>query len=395
MTSSHSTNPIDHLPVFIGAVLLSGVGNLMYEIASQFSYMMGTAYGYSEGGQGDFTACFFVGYTLIPITMIFWIRRVNWRLIGTTASLVAGAGFLALNFVHGYLSILAAMFTAGIGLGASYALTLTVFGDSDNPDRGYGIKFFFDVLPGASMNFLIPIIYASFGFHGVSTTMIGWCLLGAGSSLLLPAGGSKSQASINAPFRWREERLALFACFSCFVLLLGVMALWAFLGQIGTYKGFSITTLGPMLALGSVLNASGALIAAGLGQRFGRLAPVVVTIAINIAMLFVLGATTSFAAYATGSLVFCLTNNYTLAYAMGMVASLDKHGRFIPFTSACFSAGAIFGPLIAGHLLERFGLAQMLALPALAWLVSIAVFTYCYRVESSSGRQVFVGDHAS
>jgi predicted MFS family arabinose efflux permease len=395
MNERRSTNPVDHLRVFIGAVLLSGVGNLMYEIASQFSFMMGTAYGYSEGSQGDFTACFFVGYTLIPITMIFWIRRVNWRSIGTTASLFAGVGFLTLNFVHSYAGILVAMFTAGIGLGASYALTLTVFGDSDDPDRGYGIKFFFDVLPGAAMNLLVPIIYKSFGFHGVSTAMVGWCLLGAGSSLLLPARGAKSQTSINAPFHWGEERLAILACFGCFVLLLGVMALWAFLGQIGTYKGFSITTLGPMLAVGSVLNASGALIAAGLGQRFGRLAPVVVTIAINIVMLWLLGSTTSFAAYATGSLIFCLTNNYTLAYAMGIVASLDRHGRFIPFTSACFSTGAIFGPLFAGHLLERFGLAQMLLLPALAWLCALAVFTYCYRTEPRGGRPVLAGNHVS
>jgi hypothetical protein len=381
MRATSSKNPVDHLPVFVGAVLLSGVGNLMYEIASQFSYMMGTTYGYGEGSQGDFTAAFFTGYTLVAVSMVFWIRRVNWRLIALGASLLSGISFLLLILLHGYAEIFCTMFCAGVGLGANYALTLTVFGDSDNPERGYGIKFFFDVLPGMAMNLLMPSIFATQGFRGIAVAMILWCALGAGSAALLPSQGSKRRSQTMARFSLRSEGLALLACLSCFMLLIGVMALWAFLGQIGAYKGFPIKSLGTMLAAGSALNAAGALVAAGLGNRFGRLAPVAVTIAMNIVMLVLIGVTTSFVPYAIGALVFCLTNNYTLAYTMGMVANFDQQGRFVPFASACFSAGAIFGPLLAGHILEQRGLGAMLALPAIAWLAALYAFYICCRLD--------------
>jgi hypothetical protein len=383
--AGHTSNPVDRLPVFIGAVILSGIGNLMYEISSQFSYMLGSSYGFSEGNQGDFIAAFFTGYTLIPVTMMFWIRRVDWRAIGFYASVTAAIGFFGLMFARSYLAILQCMFVAGIGMGASYALTLTVFGDSENPARGYGIKFFFDVVPGAAMNFLLPVIFRSFGFAGVASAVMGYALLGAASSWLLPGKGSKSATALAAPFSWRSERLAIIACFSCFLLIMGVMALWAFLGQIGDYKGFPASSLGSMLALGSLLNASGALLAAWLGNRAGRLAPVAVTLSLNTVMLVVLGASTGFGGFAIGALVFCLTNNFTLAYTMGMVASVDRHGRLVPFTSACFSAGAIFGPLMAGHLLEDYGLGSMLVLPAVAWLAALLAFAYCHSADSARG----------
>jgi MFS family permease len=388
MKSAHQLkrrNPVDHLPVLVSAVLLSGLGNLMYEISSQFSYMLGKSYGFGEGSQGDFVATFFVGYSLIAVTMVFWVRRVDWRLIAFFSSVATALGFAAHLLVHSYAAILASMFTGGVGMGACYALSLTIFGDSDNPTRAYGVKFFFDVLPGMLFNLFLPSLFAAYGFRGVACSIIGFAGIVAAASVLLPRHGSKDGTKISGGISLRDDGLALLACFSCFVLVLGVMALWAFLGQIGTHKGFPMSSLGAMLALGSALNAGGALVAVAIGNRFGRLAPVAVTIAINIVMLGLIGGTTGFVPFAIGALVFCLTNNYTLAYTMAMVASLDRRGHLIPFASACFSAGAIFGPLLAGHLLESWGLLAMLALPSIAWIAAWVSFAYCYKIDRKAG----------
>ena len=131
MNEGQRRNPVDRLPVFIAAVLLSGLGALMYEISSQFSYMLGTTYGFGEGSQGDFLASFFAGYSLIAITMVFWVRQVDWRVIAAAFSLAGGGGFAAMLIMKQYLLLVAAMFIAGCGLGACYALSLTIFGDTD------------------------------------------------------------------------------------------------------------------------------------------------------------------------------------------------------------------------------------------------------------------------
>jgi MFS family permease len=40
---------------------------------------------------------------------------------------------------------------------------------------------------------------------------------------------------------------------------------------------------------------------------------------------------------------------------MGFVAEVDSTGRIVGIISAALSAGAVVGPLIAGHLLEAYG----------------------------------------
>jgi predicted MFS family arabinose efflux permease len=381
MVTTPQRNPIDRLSVFIGVVLLSGFGDLMYEISSQFSYMLGRSYHYGEGAQGDFIAAFFTGYSLIAVSMVFWVRRVDWRLIAFGSAVAAAVGFSILLTVPAYLPVMACMFVAGVGMGSCYALSLTIFGDSSNPTRAYGVKFFFDVVPGALFNLVFPSLFATYAFHGVIAVIVGFAVLIMATSVLLPRQGTKTGSEVAGGISIKDDGLALVACFSCFVLILGVMALWAFLGQIGVHKGFAMSSLGTMLAVGSALNACGALVAAVVGNRFGQLAPVAVTITLNIGMLVLIGATGGFVPFAIGALVFCLTNNYTLAYTMAMVANIDRRGRLIPFASACFSAGAIFGPALAGHLLESGGVGPMLVLPAVAWLIAWLTFARVYKVD--------------
>jgi hypothetical protein len=380
LPASAARNPIDRLPVFVATVLLSGLGALMYEISSEYSYMLGSTYGFGEGKQGDFVAAFFTGYSLIAVTMVFWVRRVDWRVISALSALTALAGFGAMLFFRQYTLILASMFVAGTGMGAGYALSLTIFGDSNDPARAFGLKFFFDVLPGVTFNLVMPSIFQTYGFAGIVRAIVTFCVIVAVVSPLLPARGSKQIAQTTGCISIKQDGLALIACLSSFVLLLGVMALWGFLGQIGAMKGISMKLLGPMLAAGSAVNDVGALLAAWLGNRFGRLAPVAVTISINVLMLVVIGASQGFVAFAIGALVFCFTNNYTTAYTMALIADIDLRGRLIPFASACFSAGAIFGPLISGHLLETYGLTAMLTLPAVAWIAAWMTFGWCHRV---------------
>src|SRR5258708_23557898 len=144
---SKRSSPVDTLPVFVGAVVLSGLGALMYEIASQYSYMFGASYGFNEGTQGDFVAAFFTGFSLIAVTMVFWVRRVDWRLISAFSAAAGALGFASMLVLHHYWFAILGMVIAGAGLGSCDAFSLTLFGDSDNPARAFGIKFFFDVVP--------------------------------------------------------------------------------------------------------------------------------------------------------------------------------------------------------------------------------------------------------
>jgi MFS transporter, DHA1 family, inner membrane transport protein len=374
--SHRDRNTIDRIHVFLAGGILSGFAAVMWEISSQFSYMLGLTQGFGESAQGDFLAAFFTGFTLISVSMVFWIRRFNWRVVGLVGCSVALTSFLALQFVHSYWGIVATLLVAGLGMGSNYTLSLTLFSDSSQVDRAFGFKFFCDVVPGIVMNFFLP---AMFAFGGIAAVL--WALAGCNgisgiASAFLPQHGARATSAVVNPLKKPGVTLPILACLACFIQIVGVMALWSFLGQIGASKGFPISTLGKMFSTGSALGGVGALVATWIGNRLGRITPVVTTIAANLVVLFVLGSTSHFAPFLVGCLVFFVTNNFTSVYVLSSVTAVDKGGAFVPFAAACFCAGSIVGPFLAGRLLERQGLSAMLMLPAVMWGATVALLLY-------------------
>jgi MFS family permease len=122
------------------------------------------------------------------------------------------------------------------------------------------------------------------------------------------------------------------------------------------------------------------LAAAGLGDRYGRGKPLVISMALSIVGVAVLLVGHGIAGYVVGALLAVGLWNFPLAYQMGMIASSDPNGRVSVLMPAALAIGAAFGPTLGGALVSAgHSYTPLYALFALATAASLAAFALVAR----------------
>jgi hypothetical protein len=74
--------------------------------------------------------------------------------------------------------------------------------------------------------------------------------------------------------------------------------------------------------------------------------------------------------------------NYSLAYQLGIAASVDFSGRYVVLMSSALASGAVLGPAVAGFVItgSDFGMVYLMAITA----VTIATLAYVHLARFSA-----------
>jgi len=326
------------LPVFVGA------------LAGTFQF--------SETQLGDLVASYNIAFTLVAISAVLWVRRFNWRATSFVSVGIAAAALMSLMLTSSYSSILLIISLVGLGSGAVYALIMAVLGDSDDPDRAYGLKLGLETLPGAALLFILPALVApKYGFPGVVVCMaISMVLMGL-PSVLLPNKGIKDLASGNSQTSEPQNNVLCYvSLLASLIYLAGLIATWAFVEVLAADKGLPGESIGLILSLGFLIaGGGGGFLAAFISDRFGRLIPFFTAVILNILALFQLSSFEDASGFLVGTWLFMFTINFGLTYTFGLTASLDTKGRLVVLSAATLSLGGTIGALLSGRLIESYG----------------------------------------
>lgn len=377
MNHRTSSNTIDKVSVYIAAGLISGCGALMFNVMPAFVGAMAHSLPFDESELGDIVASFNIGFTAVALLAVFWARQVNWRIAAVLGIIGAVIGLLAISTTSSYPVILMLMGTVGLAMGALYALVMTLLGDSDNPDRAFGLKLGLETIPGAILLFVIPAwIVPVWGLSGTVYVMAAALILLGIASVFLPAHGMKVP---NRPDKIDSAGrgglgLPLLALASSLIFFTGIAATWAFLELLARARDLEQEAIGTVLAVAFVICGLGGFIAAALGDRYGRRLPLVGIVLINCAGLWSLATFSGIDGYTVGTGLFLFSVNFTLAYTFGLTAEVDIKGGLVMLSAACLSIGAIIGPSIAGRLVEIGGFEMMLVFSAGCSLVTLLVY---------------------
>jgi predicted MFS family arabinose efflux permease len=393
-TSAVSTgHPIDRKSVYIAAGLLSGVGALISSTMPMVIGTMATTFSFSESELGDIIAVFNLTFTLIAIASLFFLRRINWKFAAFLGSAVAVASLLAVTLTSSYQSITILFGVMGIGIGGLYALGMVVMGDSENPDRAFGVKLGLEALPSTMLLLVLPVfVIPQYGFTGMAYAMAATCLLIGLFSGALPSRGVKSNtvpstklAPVGSPILKLSSApfaLSLLTLAAGIVFFSGIIATWAFLEIIGTDKGLAADRVGVILALAMISSAVGAFVAAWLGNRFGRNWPLIAIIVVNIVSLIVIWKSASVTSFGVGAILFTFCVNYGLAYFFGLSAEVDISGRFVALSATTLSIGGVIGPALGGRMMESQGFEAVLMFSAVCSILSLALYMIVVRTRS-------------
>jgi hypothetical protein len=314
-----------------------------------------------------------LGYWLAP--------RTRWTFaIGAACAVAVGINLVS-GYVNGFGEILVVRFACGLFMMIAYTVEIYVLGHAATPDRAFGLLLVLQGLCSSTYIMLVPWLTRQFGYVAAIGSDAWWLIAALIAACWLPgnAGSTDSpQARHDAPAGARPVMGAA-ALFGGFLLQLSAYAVWGFLAQVGRQDGFSDTSIGYAIGLGSIAGTPAGLLPMILGARFGRIPLIggatVALIASFVALAGHLGLTGFMVCVALINVGWVVG----LPYFMALTVVHDPDGRFtrlLPFAQIASAAlgPASVTPFISGaQLWPIFLIASVAALTGL-----VAVIGSCF-----------------
>lgn len=377
-------NPIDKKSVYTGVGLISGAAVLFSCLTPVIIGAFAGEFSFTESQLGYLFSAYNFGFTIIAIAAIFFVRRVNWKVAAFLASILGIVALVSMTMTRDYTMFLWIIAALGLGKGALYSIGMAIMGDSDNPDKAFGIKLGLENIPSAILLFLIPaVILPASGFKGAFYALAAVLAVLGLASFLLPAQSVKADANLLSSQNGEVPELSLglriAALIASIVFFTGIIATWAFLELIANVKSFEPEAMGMVLMVGFILSSVGAFLAAIVGDQFGRMAPQLTISVVALLGLILILKSGVFLTFALGVFTLLFTVNFGLAYLFGLNADIDLSGKLVVLCTTSLSIGGVIGPAIAGLLMENHGYQHVLGFSALCIILALVLYLIVVR----------------
>lgn len=325
---------------------------------------------FSDAQAGYVASAEMFGLAGTTILMSFVAHRLNWRQV-IVVSLLLMFMANALSTVVTSLEAFAALrFMAGLGGGSLVSLGFAIVGMSSNPDRNFGLMIMWVLTYGALGLFAMPQAYAlADSMNAVLWFFALFPLLALPFVKHLPATGeTEQQGSATAtPTSTGIKALAIFAMLAYFTAQ-GIV--WAYLFLIGLSGGLDEQAVANGLTLSQFAGIAGALLAALMGSRYGRVMPLMLGILGGAACLYFLVGEFSFLVFAVSVCVYNFAWNVVHPFLLAAMADFDARGRVVVYAVAMQMVGLAFGPGLAASMLDESSLVTVNRLGALCFVLS-------------------------
>ncbi len=336
----------------------------------------------SQQQLGFLAASVAAGSAISSVVMMFLVRRMPWRRLGTAALLLLLLPMIASLFVEDAAGFMALQGLAALGSGSTYSLALTALADSRHPDRAFGLSLAAQVAFQVAGMLLLPRLVSGAGLDGMLGVFIALELLGLFLVRWLPRAGkalppaASKAAIINVP--------VLLALGGCFFFFFNVGAVWTYIERMAVLAGFESQQTGIGLAIGVFFGIPGALLASWCGDRFGRVGPLAVGAVGTLIALGLLNQAMPFATYVLAAALYNFVWNFSLAYQYAAVNAVDPGGRGVAAAPAFHGAGAAAGPALVALYVTQTSLVAVNIAAGIAVTLSLLLFVWA--IGLASGR---------
>lgn len=360
------------------ACLMSTAGAIVYLIAPVLVGSAMDSLGLSSDQAGLFIAAYFGGYTAITVSAVLWLSRVNMRTTAWISSLVLVLGLLGATLQSTVAGSLATMFIAGTGAGMLYGISITVIGQSNDPDRYFGFALAAQLLLGSVLLFAGPAwIGPIWGYDGILVAAALFVILMSVADNWTPTSIAEGPTTAAGEPIQVPTSTVLFGIAAVLIWFTGYSGIYAFIERIGVDGGLTGRQIGLVLSLTIITGISGAMGAAWLGDRIGKLMPHFIGAAGTALTIILLSGQPDLLRFSAAIVCLTLSLNFWLAYMLGGVGAIDTSGRFAVLTTAALGIGAMLGPGIGGALIRQtdfaplFGFAAICIVAGLGLIVSV------------------------
>lgn len=335
----------------IAAIYISVVGPSVFIVQPGFVQGLVEYYNFSEQQAGYVAAAEMWGIAVTTVLLIFLTSRVNWRQIIYVSLALIVTGNLASLLFTDVLNFSIARIIVGIGAGSLISLGFTIIGLTNKPDRNFGYMIMWVLLYGAILLAVLPTIFHLVGLKGLIIFFAIFSAIAFPLVKYIPRSAEDrlklSEDSITARFLFRVLAVACI-----FIFFSGIGVIWTYLFLIGTYGGGTEQQVANALMVSQFLGAAGALVAAKLGSRFGRINPIVMGLAGCLLPMAFLYGKMGIAVYILAVGTFNFAYNMTHPYLYAVLSSIDRSGTIFRYAVAAQMLGLAVGPAIAASVVE-------------------------------------------
>ena len=376
-----------HQKEIVAACMMSSAGAIVYLISPVLVGSAIDSLGLTSDQAGLLIASYFAGYTIITISAVAWLHRVNMRAAAWLSSFVFITSLLVGTLMSGLAGAILTMLVGGAGAGMLYGISITIVSQSDDPDRYFGFALASQLLLGSALLFAGPAyIGPNWGYSGI---LVATAIFVALMSIVIPwTPRAVSGTAIDDQGAGSSVPIAsiLTGIGAVLVWFTGYSGIYAFVERIGVDGGLSGHQIGLVLSLTIVTGLTGALGAAWLGDRYGKVKPHLIGAAGAVITVILLLGRPELVRYSFAIVFLTLSINFWLAYMLGGVAAIDTSGRFAVLVTAALGVGATIGPAIAGGLIANSNYLPMLAFAIVTIMAGLMIIVSVLRrlaVEST------------
>ena len=366
---------VDQPSSILAATIFGVVGSIVFLLLPILVGAFSERLALDTGQVGWLGSADMMGMFAAAVVATSWIRLADWRRAGLVTALVLLICHLLSGWITDFSVLLGIRVAAGFAGGSMMSIALTCLGDTRNPDRFFALFISGQLGLGSIGLAVLPGFITRFGLGGAFLFLAGLVLLALAAVPFLPREGNFAAPAALSRVPLKRMVPGAAALVGCFLFNFGIMMVWAYTERMGNASGLEPGFIGNVLA-GSLLAAlAGSLLAAAMGTRFGRVLPLLLTLAVQMAALWLLSGDLTSKTYLAGVMLFSFAWNFPVAFQLAITVSVDVSGRLVVLFLSAVKLGYAVAPAMAAALITGENHYRPVLLTAvLVYLVSALIF---------------------
>jgi predicted MFS family arabinose efflux permease len=337
------------------AAVSQGIGLAALNLSPVLIDALRQGRGFSAAGAGtvqtvELLVTAFATYPLTPLT-----TRTSARKLGLTGAVIAGLCHVLSSVTHPPSLLLLVRSVAGIGAAMCVCAGNAVLAAQREPDRVYAVSYAASSAAFAGLFPLMVYVSTLTNGWGVYAAEGVWVLVLIPLVVMLPTASSRQSDLHEAPALSRLSPRMLLAALPIFVFTVFSIGLYSFAGIVAEAARVTPDLFAYTLSFSTALAVLASWGASVVGTRYGRLRPLIVSLATTtVASIFFFsakGPVTFAASIVVVQSVFC----FALPFMFGFCSALDGTGRLATAASSAMLIGSAVAPAIIGWLIDDAG----------------------------------------
>lgn len=400
--------------IYILTAVFSAVLYTVLLVAPVIAFPLTAKFGLDSSQTGLLFSCELGAFSLATLPAYLWLNRVPLvHSVGFCTAVVILGNFLS-GFVTSFEVLLIVRIITSLAAGSITVVLLALGPKAANPGRAFGLFVTCQLIMGALILAVFPVLYADSDVSAMYWTLAGLSVLCLffvpmlrGISLRSPdasgkektAGGADEEADRNAiRTRLDTAKIPNFVAglVSILFFYIALSGVWTFMGQLATAAGNSENAVSIVLMIATIAGIASAILATVLGSSPKRKVFLLAGFVVLAASVLVLLGGPALIRFALAAILFKFGWTFVLPYLIGSVSALGGGPQTMNTVNLMIGGGFALGPIIAGALIAGpGGFTAMIIASFAALVIATAGAAWLTRRPRRELHETAAGDPAS